>query len=150
MNFLPALAAFLPRLAHSSLLLAQTTNDMNMQQPQPSPVAGFIGLLFVVVAIVSLWKIFTKAGQPGWASIIPIYNAYILCKIAGKPGWWVILFLIPLVNFVIAIIVFIGLAQAFGKSAGFGIGLALLGIIFLPILAFGDARYQGATPPALP
>ena len=148
-------AGFAPvfsRLATLLLPLAQATDDLSNQQPHGNPLGGVIGLLFAVVAIVSLWKIFTKAGQPGWASIIPFYNAYILCKIAGKPGWWVILLFVPLVNFVVIIIIFIALAQAFGKGAGFGVGLALLGIIFLPILAFGDARYQGAgaVPPALP
>ena len=98
----------------------------------------------------SLWKIFTKAGEPGWAAIIPIYNFYVMCKIAGKPGWWVILMLIPFVNFIILILVAIGLAHSFGKGSGFGLGLAFLNVIFLPILAFGDARYQGsATPPPL-
>jgi hypothetical protein len=81
-----------------------------------------------------MWKVFAKAGHPGWAAIIPIYNMYVWCKIVGRPGWWVILMLIPLVNIVVAIIVCIDMAKSFGKGAGFGIGLALLGIIFLPIL----------------
>ncbi len=101
-----------------------------------------LGLLFLIIA--GFWKVFTKAGQPGWASIVPIYNAYILLKIAGKPGWWLVLFLIPIVNLVIGIIVAIDLAKAFGKGTGFGVGLAFLGVIFYPILGFGDATYQGA------
>jgi hypothetical protein len=91
-----------------------------------------------------MWKVFEKAGQPGWGIFIPIYNLYLLLMIAGKPGWWLILYIIPFVNFVIAIIVSIEIAKNFGKDAGFGIGLAFLGIIFYPILAFGSAQYQGA------
>jgi hypothetical protein len=114
-------------------------------------VAGAAGLVFiviylalVVVTIASLWKVFTKAGQPGWGVLIPIYNIYLLCKIAGKPGWWVILCCIPLVNVIIALLVMLGIAENFGKGAGFGIGLFFLGFIFFPILAFGDATYGGA------
>ena len=100
-----------------------------------------LAIIFVVLA--GIWKVYTKAGQPGWASLIPIYNLYILLKIVGKPAWWILLFFIPVVNLVIAIIVAIEIAKAFGKSAGFGVGLAFLGFIFYPILGFGEATYQG-------
>jgi Family of unknown function (DUF5684) len=100
-------------------------------------------LVFVVLMIASLWKVFTKAGEPGWASIIPIYNYVVLVKIAGKPLWWFLLLLIPFVNFVIIFIVSIAIAKNFGKGVGFGIGLVLLSFIFFPILAFGDAKYLG-------
>lgn len=100
-------------------------------------------LAFAVLMIASMWKIFTKAGKPGWAAIVPIYNIVVLLEIVGKPVWWIILFLIPIVSLVIAIIVALELAKCFGKGAGFGIGLVFLGFIFMPILAFGDARYQG-------
>jgi hypothetical protein len=69
----------------------------------------------------------TKAGQPGWASIIPIYNLYIWCKIVGRPWWWILLMLIPFVNFIILIILCIDTAKSFRKGAGFGIGLAFTG-----------------------
>lgn len=95
----------------------------------------------IIFVIASLWRVFTKAGQPGWAVIIPIYNAYILLKIAGKPGWWLLLMLIPVVNFIVAILVYVGVAERFGKGAGFAIGLIFLSFIFIPILAFGDAEY---------
>src|SRR6266550_4765235 len=110
-----------------------------------SPVPGIIGLLIALLLIVAAWKVFTKAGQPSWASIIPIYNLYIWCKIVGRPWWWILLMLIPFVNFIICIILCIDLAKSFGKGVGFGIGLALLGIIFFPILGFGSAQYQGPT-----
>ena len=103
-----------------------------------------IMLAFALFMIVSYWKVFEKAGQPGWGVLIPIYNILLLLKIAGRPGWWILLYLIPLVNIVIGIIVCIDIAKNFGKDAGFGIGLAFLGIIFYPILAFGSAQYLGA------
>jgi hypothetical protein len=111
-----------------------------------SAVLWIVWLIFIVVVIASMWKVFDKAGKPGWAAIIPIYNTIVILQIAGKPLWWFLLFLIPLVNIVIAIIVYIDFAKSFGKGTGFGLGLAFLGFIFFPILAWGDAQYQG--PPA--
>lgn len=110
----------------------------------PGIVALIIQLGIMVLMIASMWKVYTKAGQPGWAAIVPIYNILVLLKIAGKPAWWVLLFFVPVVNFVIAIIAMLAIATRFGKGAGFGIGLAFLGIIFFPILAFGDATYNEA------
>ena len=92
--------------------------------------------------IVSMWRVFEKAGRPGWGIFIPIYNIYLLLLIAGRPGWWIILYFIPLVNFVIGIIVAIDIAKNFGKEAIFGVGLFFFGFIFYPILAFGSANYQ--------
>jgi hypothetical protein len=123
-------------------LLAQAAKDTTSVEG-PGPVAIGVELLIALLVIVAMWKVFTKAGRPGWAAIIPIYNMYVWCKIVGRPGWWVILMLIPLVNIIVGIIVCIDMAKSFGKGAGFGIGLALLGIIFLPILGFGSAQYQG-------
>jgi Family of unknown function (DUF5684) len=101
-------------------------------------------LLLIVVIIVGMWKVFEKAGEPGWAAIVPFYNVYVLtCKIAQKEILWFILFFIPIVNIIAAIVVSIEVAQKFGKGAGFGIGLALLGFIFYPILGFGPAQYMG-------
>jgi hypothetical protein len=102
-------------------------------------------LLFalVIFIIASMWTIFTKAGQPGWAAIIPIYNMIVLLKIVGKPTWWIVLFLIPVVNYVFIIWTYNMLSKSFGKEEGFTVGLILLGIVFFPILAFGDAKYLG-------
>jgi hypothetical protein len=124
-------------------LLAQVDYSYSTEGQPPSPIAMIIGLLVALLMIVAMWKVFTKAGQPGWASIIPIFNLYIWCKIVGRPWWWILLMLIPFVNFIIGIILCIDLAKSFGKGVGFGIGLFLLGIIFLPILGFGSAQYQG-------
>jgi len=96
-----------------------------------------------IFMIVASWRIYTKAGKPGWTSIIPIYNAVVWMEIAKRPGWWVLLLFIPFVNIVIAIIANIDVAKNFGKDTGFGIGLSFLSIVFVPILAFGDAQYQG-------
>ena len=106
---------------------------------------GFILIILAVVVfiIAALWKIFEKAGQPGWAAIVPIYNCYVLLKIVGKPGWWLLLFLIPIVNYVFIIWTYNMLSKSFGKEEGFTVGLVLLGIVFFPILGFGDAKYLG-------
>jgi hypothetical protein len=105
-------------------------------------------VVLIFLFIIPLWRIFTKAGQPGWGSIIPIYNIYLWCKVCGRPGWWTILCLIPFVNIVILIILSIDLAKVFGKGAGFAIGIILLGFIFMPVLGYGKAEYKGAGPAA--
>jgi len=105
-----------------------------------------LGVVYVIVigfGIATYWKLFTKAGRPGWHSLIPILNIYTLIKIAGRPGWWWVLALIPFVNIVVMILVMIDLAHAFGKDTGFAVGLILLSIVFLAILAFGDSQYLG-------
>ena len=106
---------------------------------------GIVILYFglIIFMLVSMWKIFTKAGKPGWACIVPIYNLVILLEIIGKPTWWIILLLIPIVNFVVLIIITHNLSLAFGKDGGFTAGLILLPVIFYPILAFGSAQYVG-------
>lgn len=118
----------------------------------PAPQIGMIGwviiLAFFVLTIASFWRMFAKAGRPGWAAIVPIYNIIVLLQVSGKPWWWIFLMLIPVVNIIIFFLVYLGLARNFGKGAGFAIGLFFLGIIFFPILAFGDAQYQPATPGA--
>lgn len=102
-----------------------------------------VELALLILIIVGFWKVFEKAGHPGWAAIVPIYNMYILCKIAGRPAWWVILLLIPCVNLIVSAIVSIDVAKSFGKDVGYGIGLWLLSFIFYPMLGFGSAQYQG-------
>ena len=104
-----------------------------------------IYLAIIVFMIASVWKVFVKAGQPGWAAIVPFYNIYIMTVIAKKPGWWLaIILLVPIVNYVFLIMLFHGISKSFGKDGGFTAGLVLLGIVFWPILGFGDAKYIGA------
>jgi hypothetical protein len=93
------------------------------------------------------WKVFSKAGQPGWAIIVPIYNVIVMLKVAGKPLWWILLMFIPFVNMIVGILVMAALAKNFGKGAGFTVGLVLLPMIFIPILGFGSAQYQAAAAP---
>jgi hypothetical protein len=98
----------------------------------------------IVLVIAGLWKVFEKAGQPGWAAIVPFYNLYVLtCQVAKKEIVWFVLFLIPCLNVVASIVVSIEVAKKFGKDVGYGIGLALLGFIFYPLLGFSDAQYEG-------
>lgn len=114
----------------------------------PGPVFWIVWCVVVIFEIAAIWKVFVKAGKPGWASIIPIYNGIVILQIAGRPVWWFLLYFIPLVNIIIAIIVMIDFAKSFGKGVGFALGLIFLPIIFFPILAWGDAQYQG--PPTRP
>lgn len=107
-------------------------------------IAGFsviIYLAIVVFMILAVWKVFTKAGKPGWACIVPIYNIIIMLEIAKKPTWWIILFIIPVVNFVIMIMLTHAISKSFGKDVGFTLGMIFLPIIFFPILGFGSATY---------
>ena len=99
-------------------------------------------LAITVLLIASLWKVFEKANQPGWASIIPIYNILVMLRVAGKPWWWLLLYLIPVVNIVLAIMMTHAISTKFGNGVGFTLGLIFLPFIFFPILAFGDYTYQ--------
>jgi hypothetical protein len=101
------------------------------------------GLIISVVLIISHWKIYEKAGKPGWASLIPIYNIIVLLEIIGKPIWWVFLILFPCTTFIFGIWAVNLLSKSFGQSEGFTVGLVLLGVVFYPVLAFGNYQYLG-------
>jgi len=96
---------------------------------------------FIVLMIASMWKTFEKAGQKGWTAIIPILNIIVLLKVVHKELWWIILFIIPCVSIIAWIIVSFDVARAFGKGAGYGLGLIILPFIFLPMIGFGSATY---------
>lgn len=131
------------------------------EQPQPVPVITptamplpamsstmmflFVGgaLAFVLLMIAAQWKVFEKAGVAGWKCLIPIYNMYLLMIIAGKPGWWLILLLIPLVSVVVYLLAMLSLAGRFSKGPVYGVGLFLLPFIFFPLLAFDGSEYSG-------
>jgi hypothetical protein len=102
-----------------------------------------LALLWGVLMIVALWKVFTKAGQPGWAAIIPIYDWLVLLRVIGRPWWWLLLLLVPFVNIVVLIIMMLDLAKSFGRGVGFAIGLMLFTAIWGLILAFGSSKYRG-------
>jgi len=108
-----------------------------------SAVLIVVYVAYAIFVFASFWRVFTKAGKPGWAALIPIYNFIVLLKIVGRPLWWILLFLVPIVNIIVIFVIYIDLAKSFGKSTGFGVGLVLLGFIFLPILAWGSATYRG-------
>lgn len=110
---------------------------------------GYLAVLLVVyiLAVIAMWKVFTKAGKPGWASLIPVYNMVVMYQIVGLNPWLLLLYLIPFVNWIAALVLSImlnvKLAKVYGKSTGFAIGLIFLNPIFLLILGFGDAKYIG-------
>lgn len=97
--------------------------------------------ILVILLIASMWKIFTKAGQPGWAAVVPFYNAYVMQEIVGRETWWlaVYFFLGP----VWAIVISLDLAKSFGKEMLWGLGLIVFPYVFYPLLGFGDAQYKG-------
>jgi hypothetical protein len=95
------------------------------------------------VVVAGLWKVFVKAGQPGWAALVPIYNTYVMTQITGRPILWFILLLVPCVNIVAGFLLMQDLAKSFGKTSLYGLGLFFLSPIFLPMLGFSDAQYAG-------
>jgi len=101
----------------------------------------FLWIVLVVFMAVVMWMIFTKAGRAGWKAIIPFYNTYVLLEIAGKPGWWLVFFFIPIVNIVFWVILYVALGGVFSRGTGFTVGLVFLPIIFLPIMAFDSSKY---------
>ena len=102
---------------------------------------GLIALGYLLYCF-PLALVFKKAGEAPWTAFIPILNIYVLCKTAGRPGWWVVLYFIPIVGFIVSIVVYFDLAQAFGHGAGFTVGLVLLPWVFLFLLAMGKDRYR--------
>jgi len=116
---------------------------------QQDGVSGAIGaaisFAFLAAVAIGRWKVFEKAGQPGWGAVVPIYNLYLLLQVARRPAWWLVLYFVPLLFLIPLVVVPLDIAKHFGKSAAFGIGLMFLGFIFYPILGFGNSRYQPAT-----
>ncbi len=106
-------------------------------------IQAIFSIAIIVFYIIVEWKIYVKAGQPGWACLIPIYNIIVFLRIVGKPWWWLLLLLIPFVNIIFAIWMVNLLSKSFGKDEGFTVGLILLGFIFYPILGLGSAEYIG-------
>lgn len=119
------------------------TYDTVSIDPSVFVVPMVIGLVLGILTIIGMWRIFNKAGVPGWGAIIPFYNMYLLFKITMGNGWLFLLLLIPFVNFVMLIIVYVKLAAAFNKGAGYTLGLIFLSPIFIMMLGFGSAQYVG-------
>ncbi|MCG1003534.1 MULTISPECIES: DUF5684 domain-containing protein [Halobacterium] len=118
-----------------------------LQSSAGDAIGGLFALLFALVVLVAVvggtWMTFSKAGEPGWAAIIPIYNLYVMLKIGGNEWWWLLLFLVPIVNIFVAVKMFVDIARSFGFGVLFGIGLWLLPVVFFPVLGFGDYEYHG-------
>lgn len=118
--------------------------DLEMYTSQGASTGSIIfSLAFCVVSIVAMWKLFEKAGEAGWKSIIPIYDLYILFKIAWGKGIMFLLLLIPVVNVVIYFILYWKLAKSFGQSTGMCVLMLFFPQIVMLILAFGSAEYIG-------
>jgi ABC-type sulfate transport system permease subunit len=120
---------------------------------QSAASAGAIGIIFgiilvpfLIVSLISLigmWKVYAKAGKPGWAVIIPIYSAIVLLEIVGKPIWWIFLLLVPCLNIIFAVWIINLLSKSYGQGEGFTVGLLLLPFVFFPVLGFGNYQYLG-------
>jgi cellulose synthase/poly-beta-1,6-N-acetylglucosamine synthase-like glycosyltransferase len=114
-----------------------------MQQGDVDFFAVIAQLAVVALFVWVFWRIFEKAGKPGWAAIIPIYNVIVMLEIVGRPWWWLILLLIPVVNIVVGFLLALDMSRSFGHDLAFALGLFFLGLIFYPILAFGSDTYSG-------
>ena len=120
----------------------QSSSDVQMMLEILLGVFGLLMVVLVIPMLIGMWKTYEKAGQPGWAAIIPIYSAYIRILICEMPIWWLIVYLIPYVNVIALIVIGVRLAEKFDRSAAFGVGLDFLPFVFYPILGFGSAEYQ--------
>jgi len=118
---------------------------MEHQSMMPLIISLVIFLAITFVVIISFYKLFEKAGKPGWAAIVPIYNFIVMLEIAKKPIWWIVLLIVPIVNFIILILVLISFLKAYGKEGIVDILLALfVGVIYFPMIAFSDStKYVG-------
>ncbi|MCP4357781.1 MAG: signal peptidase I [Chloroflexi bacterium] len=105
-----------------------------------------MGLILFILFVAGLWKSFSKAGQPGWAAIIPILNWYTMLKVAGRPGWWLLLLFVPILNIVIWLMMCLDFAYAFRKSTLYGILIFFFPWLMFLLLGFGDAKYYGPIP----
>ena len=123
-------------------VFAQTASDFASREAAAtmSSTASLMILAFVLLVLISMWRVYERAGEPGWAVLIPIYNTYVLTRIGRVSGWWVLAMFVPLLNVVALFVISIGVAERFNRGAGFGIGLTILPFIFYPMLAWGDGQ----------
>ena len=117
--------------------------DMEHMPEGPGTVTVIFYVAVCLAMIAAMWKIFAKAGKPGWASIVPIYNIVVWLQVVNRPVWWIILLIIPIVGWVVAIVLTNDLARAFGKGTGWTFGLLLLPFVFYPMLGFSDDAFVG-------
>jgi hypothetical protein len=140
----PAIATPTPTVRPVLLIPVEATRaSVNRPSAKIGQVTLIAMLSLYLVTIVSYWRLFTMAGKPGWAILVPIYNMIIWQQVSGKPLWWILLYFVPVVNLVICVMCMFAFAEKFGKGKAFAAGLLLLPWIFLPILAFGGSEYLG-------
>jgi hypothetical protein len=126
------------RYHYAEVFMNSSTQALQMV----GPMYAISGIL-AIIGIVAMWKLFAKAGQPGWAAIIPIYNIIVFLKVVNSPWWWLLLMLIPIVNIVLLIIVSLDFGKSFGKGGAWSFFLLIvLSIIGYLILAFGKSEYK--------
>ena len=123
-------------------VFAQLAAEDAARQVTGAMSSTFMLVMFAIIAlmIAAMWQVYERAGEPGWAVLIPIFNIYVLCKVARMSPWWMLTLIIPVVNIIFAFASSFGVAKRFGKGAGYGLGLTLLPFIFWPMLAWGDAE----------
>lgn len=126
------------------LALAQQTSGTNGGGILASLLVTLIWMGVFIAFLVAWWRIFVKAGHPGWAALIPIYNIIVMLRIVRRPGWWLLLLFIPFINPIVFLILMYDLARAFGRGIGFTLGLICLNPIFILLLGFGPAQYLAA------
>jgi hypothetical protein len=110
--------------------------------PAGSMLSAFLFIGLAVFVIASIWKVYDKAGEPGWSVLIPIYGQIVMARIGGKSAWWVLALFLPGIGIIAAVVLAVGVAERFEKTALFGLGLAFLPFLFYPMLAYGDAEAQ--------
>lgn len=131
-------------MSFCSLVFAQEAEEPAISAAMEDGGGGIVMIIWLatmILTIIGSWKILEKAGKPGWAVLVPIYNIVVFVQVAGRPVWWILLLLVPLINFVVMIVLCIDLAKRFGKGVGYGLGLLILSPIFFPMLGFSDAKY---------
>jgi hypothetical protein len=126
-------------------MISATNSIVPLQNTGSGGIELFAVLALTIVIFAGFWKTFEKAGEPGWAGIVPIYNLYVLVRISGNAWWWFLLFFIPIINFFATVKISINVAGKFNRGILFGLGLMFLSFIFYPVLGFGDYQYQDTT-----
>ncbi|MDB2226454.1 DUF5684 domain-containing protein [Halorubrum ezzemoulense] len=121
------------------------SSSVSIQGASSTNIELFVTLGLIILIFAGLWKVFEKAGKPGWAAIIPIYNLYVLVKVSGNAWYWFALFFVPVINFFATLKVSIDVAGKFNKGILFGLGLTFISFVFYPLLGFGGYQYNDAT-----
>jgi hypothetical protein len=131
-----------PLTVKGRVAMFKLLNELISNAEMSSVVIKLISIGALILVAAGTWRVYEKAGEPGWASLIPIYNLIVWLRIAGERWWCILLYAIPGINVIVHILVLRDVARRFGKGALFAVGLCIAGFVFLPILGFGGAEYQ--------